>query len=463
MLFGAATPPGLVGIAQAADSQNQLTIAPNLSHFTLDNGLVVVVIPDNRAPIATHMLWYKVGSADEPVGQSGVAHFLEHLMFKGTKDNPDGAFSKVIADLGGQENAFTSYDYTAYFQRVAKEHLPLMMKLEADRMANLVLSDEVVDPEREVVLEERRSRVDSRPQSRLGEALNAVTFVNHPYGSPVIGWESEIEGLNKESAIAFYDRFYTPNNAVLIVAGDVDASEVQALAEETYGRLPRRADPGARQRPVEPPLSGERAITLTDARVQQDSLSQTWVVPSATTADDLEAEALDVFAYVLGGGPTSRLHKALVLDEEIALSAGSYYQGSALNDGRFGIYATAADGTRLEDLEPRISAVLEDLIENGITEDELEAAKHRMVADAIYAQDSQVSLARIFGTALTTGQTIEDVQTWPARIQSVSIEDVEQAAEAYLTSVPVVGYLKSAPPAPDNAADAETSLEADRS
>jgi zinc protease len=219
-------------------TQDEIVIAPNLERFVLDNGLEVVVIPDRRAPVVTHMLWYKVGSADEPEGQSGVAHFLEHLMFKGTEDHPDGEFSKIIAERGGQENAFTSYDYTAYFQRVAKEHLPLMMEMEADRMENLVLSDAVVAPERDVVLEERRDRVESDPGSRLREAMNAITFVNHPYGSPIIGWQNEIEALNKDAAIAFYDRFYTPNNAVLVVAGDVEPATVLDLTQDTYGKVP---------------------------------------------------------------------------------------------------------------------------------------------------------------------------------------------------------------------------------
>lgn len=258
LMSGVALVKPTAAFAKAGPSAD-IRIAPNLESFTLENGLQVVVIPDRRAPVVTHMIWYKVGSADEPEGQSGVAHFLEHLMFKGTTDYPDGIFSKMVAERGGQENAFTSTDYTAYFQRVAKEHLPLMMKLEADRMEHLVLTEDVVAPERDVVLEERRMRVDSEPGSRLREALNAITFVNHPYGSPVIGWESEIEALNKDSALAFYDRFYTPNNAVLVVAGDVDVDDVRRIATETYGKVPRRAEPGVRVRPAEPPCPANAA------------------------------------------------------------------------------------------------------------------------------------------------------------------------------------------------------------
>ena len=438
-------------------------IAPNLESFTLDNGLQVVVIPDRRAPVVTHMIWYKVGSADEPEGQSGVAHFLEHLMFKGTHDHPNGEFSKMVADRGGQENAFTSTDYTAYFQKVAKQHLPLMMKLEADRMENLVLSDEVVTPERDVVLEERRMRVDSEPGSRLQEALNSITFVNHPYGSPVIGWQSEIEALNKEAAIAFYDRFYTPNNAVVVIAGDVDVETVRKLAQETYGKVARRAEPGERLRPAEPPLAGERRIAVSDPRVRQESLSQIWIVPSQTTGEGRTPEALDILSYILGEGPSSRLHKSLVLDQEAALSAGAYYQGSALDNGRFGLYAVPRPGYTLEDMERLIATELQKLLETGVTEEEVERARNSMVASAIYAQDSQSGLARLFGGALTTGQTIENVQTWPSQVQAVTPEDVLDAARTYLAGLPVVGELRMEPPVVPDAAQSDAPQTKDKS
>lgn len=429
-----------------------IRIAPNLESFTLQNGLQVVVIPDRRAPVVTHMIWYKVGSADEPEGQSGVAHFLEHLMFKGTSNYPDGAFSKMVAERGGQENAFTSTDYTAYFQRVSREHLPLMMKLEADRMQNLVLSEEVVAPERDVVLEERRMRVDSEPGSRLREALNAITFVNHPYGSPVIGWESEIRALNTEAALAFYDRFYTPNNAVLVIAGDVEVDDVRQMAADTYGKVPRRAEPGSRVRPAEPPLSGERRIAVSDPRVRQESLSQTWIVPSQSTGEGRVPEALDVLAYILGEGPSSRLHKALVLDQEAALGAGAYYQGSALDDGRFGVYASPRPGFTLEDMERLIAKELARILETGVSEEEVARAKNSMIAGAIYAQDSQSRLARLFGGALAIDLSIEEVQSWPAQVSQVTPEDVLEAARTYLSGLPVTGELRVQSPAVPDAA-----------
>ncbi|MFB9171872.1 M16 family metallopeptidase [Roseibium salinum] len=443
--------PGAGPVRAESVAAQEMVIAPNLESFTLDNGLRVVVIPDHRAPVATHMIWYKVGSADEPEGQSGVAHFLEHLMFKGTSEHPNGEFSQMVAERGGQENAFTSSDYTAYFQRVAKEHLPLMMEMEAERMENLVLSEEIVAPERDVVLEERRMRVDSEPSSRLREAMDAITFVNHPYGSPVIGWQSEIEALNDKSAIAFYDRFYTPNNAVVVIAGDVSADEVRKFAEETYGKVARRAEPGERVRPAEPPLAGERRIAVSDPRVKQETLFQTWIVPSQSTGEGSTPEALDVLSYILGEGPTSRLHKSLVLDEKAAISAGAYYRGTALDDGQFGLYAAPRPGRTLEEMEELINAELQKILKEGVSDEDVERAKNSLISSAIYAQDSQTGLARLFGSALTTGLTVEDVQSWPAQVEAVTPQDVLDAARAYLASPPVVGELR-AEPAPDPAA-----------
>ncbi|WP_417772559.1 M16 family metallopeptidase [Stappia sp.] len=449
--------------AQAADAAAfaNIRIGGELSHFTLDNGLEVLVIPDHRAPVATHMIWYKVGAADEPAGMSGIAHFLEHLMFKGTKAHPDGAFSKRVAAIGGEENAFTSDDYTAYFQRVAKEHLAEMMALEADRMENLVLTDEVVTPEREVVKEERRMRVDSDPSSLLGETLDAMLYVNHPYGTPVIGWPDEITALSRDDAITFYNRFYTPNNAVLVVAGDVTADEVRKLAEETYGKVARRAEPGARIRPEPQQLRGALQVSLADPRVNQPSLRQAWLVPSYTSAIRADAEngartaaSLDVLSEVLGGGSTSRLYKTLVIDKGIASSAGGWYQSSALDETQFAIYAVPADGAKMEDVAAAADEAIATLVRDGITEEELERAKTSLLSSALYAQDSQTSIARIFGVALTTGSSVEAVRDWPALIGSITAADVQKAAADHLAHEPVTAYLRRDPSAGASAASA---------
>jgi zinc protease len=300
---------------------------PEIADFTLANGLEVVVIPDHRTPVVTHMIWYKVGSADETPGKSGLAHFLEHLMFKGTAKNPAGLFSQTLATIGGQENAFTTADYTAYFQRIAKEYLPLVMAFEADRMTGLVLTDENVLPERDVVLEEFNMRVANSPEARIGEQVAAALYLNHPYGRPVIGWRQEIEKLNREDALAFYRRFYTPNNAVVVVAGDVTGDEVKALAENTYGKVARVAEVPPRVRPEEPIPVAVRRLTMADARVAQPNLQRSYLVPSSTTAKPGESEALEILAQVLGGGETSRLYRALVVERHIATSAGGWYQG----------------------------------------------------------------------------------------------------------------------------------------
>jgi zinc protease len=425
--------PGLAGDAPS--------VGPDVAHFQLANGLEVVVIPDRRAPVVTHMVWYKVGAADEPKGKSGIAHFLEHLMFKGTERYP-GGFSKAVAELGGQENAFTSYDYTAYFQRVSREHLVRMMEFEADRMTGLALTDEVVDPERDVVLEERKMRVDNDPSSQLAEEIAASLFTHHPYGTPIIGWEDEIEGLSRHDAIAFHDRFYTPNNATLVVAGDVSADEVRSLAEETYGKVARRAEPPPRLRPQEPPQRAERRLTLADARVEQPIFQRHWRAPSYAKAKPGEAEALDLLGQILGGGAISRLYRGLVADRRIASYAGAWYGGSAVDEARFSLWASPLQDQSFDTIEAAITEEIDRLARDGIDEAELDRAKTRLVADAIYARDNQATLARHFGSTLSTGGTVEQLLAWPARIAAVTANEVRDAARTYLVaSRSVVGLL----------------------
>jgi len=404
---------------------------PEAAHFTLANGLEMVVVPDHRTPVVTHMAWYKVGSADETPGKSGLAHFLEHLMFKGTAKNPEGRFSQTVAALGGQENAFTTSDYTGYFQRIAKEHLEKMMALEADRMTGLVLSDANVVPELKVVLEEYNMRVANSPDARLGEQIAAALYLNSPYGRPVIGWRHEIEKLTREDALAFYRRFYTPNNAVVVIAGDVTAEEVKALAEKTYAKVPRVADIKPRARPHEPPPVSPRTVTLADPRVAQPSLQRSYLVPSYATSRD-DAKALEVLAHILGSGQTSRLYRALVVDQHVATNAGGFYQGSSLDDTRFGVYAIPQPGIGFPAVEAAIDDVIAEVVKDGVRPEELERAKTRMIADAVYAQDNQAALARWYGVSLTTGTTVDDVKAWPDYIRSVTAEQVRDAARTWL-------------------------------
>ncbi|HLW93408.1 MAG TPA: pitrilysin family protein [Roseiarcus sp.] len=415
---------------------------PDISDFRLDNGLEVVVIPDHRAPVVTHMVWYRNGSADDPPGKSGIAHFLEHLMFKGTEAHPQGEFSRVIAELGGQENAFTGNDYTAYFQRVAKQHLRVMMEFEADRMTGLRLSDEIVAPERDVVLEERRMHCDADPGAQLGEAVQAALFTHHPYGTPIIGWSHEIEGLTRGDALAYYERFYTPQNAILVVAGDVEADEARELAQATYGKIKPRGEAPRRERPKEPAPVARRTVTVNDEKVEQPSWQRCYLAPSYRTAAPGEAEALEVLAHILGGGQTSLLYRVLTLEEKIAVTIGAHYMGSALDETRFFLYGLPSPGVSLETLDAAVDRVLARFLVEGVDAEALDRAKTRLVADAVYAQDSQAMLARWYGASLATGLSVDDVKQWPARIEAVDAAAILAAAKKHLDRrKAVTGFL----------------------
>jgi zinc protease len=429
----------MVALSAPARASNT---GPQVDNFTLKNGLRLVVIQDHRAPVVTHMIWYKVGAADETQGQSGLAHFLEHLMFKGTAAHPAGEFSKVVARMGGRENAFTANDYTGYFQRVPSADLKKVMAFEADRMTGLVLTDDVVLPERDVILEERNQRIENNPRARLGVQMDAALYLNHPYGKPVIGWRSEMEHLSRDDAIGFYRRFYGPSNAVVVIAGDVQPEEALRLAQDTYGKIKRRADIPPRHRPQEPPPVAVRSLTLADARVENPVLQRDYLVPSFTTARRGESEALEVLARILGGSSNSRLYSALVVDQKLAVSAAAWYDSSALDATKFGIYSSPRPGVTLPDLEKAVDAVIASIATGGVKDEELSRAKTRLIADAVYAHDSQASMARWYGTALMTGATVNDVAKWPDRIRAVTAAQVQEAARHWLDKRrSVTGYL----------------------
>ncbi|HEX2840137.1 pitrilysin family protein [Hyphomicrobium sp.] len=433
-----------IGSIMLAIAPSQLHAQPRTSEFTLDNGLQVVVIPDHRAPVVTHMIWYKVGAADEPKGVSGIAHFLEHLMFKSTDKIPLGEFSKIVARLGGQDNAFTGHDVTSYFQRISKDRLETVMDMEADRMVNLRLTEKEVLTERDVILEERRSRIENNPAAIMDEQMNAALYYSHPYGIPVIGWEHEMAKLSPHDALTFYKHFYAPNNAVLVVAGDVTADEVKALAEKTYGKIPRNPTVGAtRERPTDPPQRAARRVEYSDPRAGKASFHRDYVVPSYMTAKPGEAEALDLLMKIAADGPTSRVYKRLVVEDKIASSAGGSYSGSGLDYGTISLYAIAAGGSDdLPKVEAAIDKVLAEIRENGVTEAELNRARSSYIADYIYENDDQASLARRYGWGLALGRTVQQIEGWPDALKKVTVDDIKRAANAYLDlKRSVTGYL----------------------
>ena len=416
--------------------------------FTLPNGLTVVVVENHRAPIVTQMVWYRVGAADEPPGKSGIAHFLEHLMFKGTATAAPGEFSRLIAANGGNENAFTGRDYTGYWQTVAKDRLELIMRYEADRMANLTFDAEDVAAEREVILEERRARVENSPAAQLDEAVMAALFRNHPYGIPIIGWLHEMQGLTQADARAFYDTWYGPDNAILILGGDITVAEARPLVEKYYGPLEPVGAPKERVRRSEPPLAAEQRVSLASPQVTEPQWSRAYLGPARLEFAAGELESMQLLAEILGGGPTSRLYRALVVEQGIAVAAGAYDRAQALDYTSFHLYAQPRDAATLEELEAAVEAVIQRLKDAGITDAELRQAKDRLQAAAILARDAPTTGPRLIGGDLATGATLAEIQSWPERIEAVTVEQVNALLRRLLDEKrSVTGYLLPQEPA----------------
>ncbi|SEW45268.1 zinc protease [Cognatiyoonia koreensis] len=423
----------LIAAALALVLSTMAAKAEEVTTFTLDNGMEVVVIEDHRAPVVVHMVWYRIGSADEPVGASGVAHFLEHLLFKATDKLESGEFSAVVAANGGSDNAFTSYDYTAYFQRVAADRLELMMDMESNRMNNLRITAADIETERNVVLEERNQRTENNPNALAREQFAAALYQNHRYGVPIIGWKHEMEQLELEDALDFYDLYYSPNNAILVVAGDVDPNEVKALAEQYYGVIPAEPELPDRIRPEEPPQRAERRITYVDPRVSQPYVTRSYLAPERDAGAQEEAAALVYLAELLGGSPfTSALGMALQFDTQTAVYTNAGYSGSSLDDTSFGITVAPSEGVTLSEAEAAMDQVIADFIEAPIEADRLERIRAQVRASEIYAKDDVSGLARRYGAGLTQGLTIEDIQAWPDILQQVTEEDIKAVAAKVL-------------------------------
>ncbi len=417
---------GLAALAVSglAASAEDATWSP--STFTLDNGLQVVVVPDHRAPVVTHMVWYKVGAVDEKPGKSGIAHLFEHVMFQQTDTLAPGEFDAIVSRNGGQSNAFTSWDYTAYFERVAKPQLGTMMDLEADRMRNLVINDDPEGPfisERDVVKEERRQRIDNNPGVILQEQVLSEIWKGHPYEITVIGKMEEVAALTPEDGMSFYREYYSPENAILVVAGDVTDEEVRALAEEHYGKIPASGTAhGQRKWQNVPLLTETRTLTHSDPKVRQPSWSRYYSGLSRFRTPR-EANALDVGLQVLGGGMTSRLYQSLVEDQQVAISANAYAYSDLHDEGPAILSASPAPGVSMDDLEAAFVAQLDKILAEGFTDEEVVRARNQLAATAIYARDSQSSMAETFGSTLALGGTIEDVLSYPDEVKSITTEE----------------------------------------
>ena len=409
------------------------TAAGAISTFRLGNGMQVVVVEDHRAPVVTHMVWYRVGAADDPPGKGGLAHFLEHLMFKQTARLASGEFTRILTRLGARHNALTNHDTTSYFQRVAKEHLPRLMELEADRMTGLKLTDAEVATERDVVREERRSSVDASPLGKINEQMLAQLYMNHTYGRPVLGWAHEIEALSTADANAFYKRHYAPNNAILVVAGDVKPDEVRKLAEASYGRKtagPARAE---RVRPREPDHIGARSVTLEDAQAGAAPIVLRYFhVPFAARTSPADIAALQLLGRILGGDDTSRLYRRLVLERKVAVQAGADFQAAHRDSTRMSLLAVASASAKPGDITQAFDEVIAELLAKGVSDDEVQRAKRVLDADAVYEEDNTEARARRIGEAITNGQTVADIEAEPMHRAAVTAGDIRRVAEAHL-------------------------------
>ncbi|MGR3802643.1 M16 family metallopeptidase [Marinibacterium profundimaris] len=417
-------------------------VSDQVTTFTLDNGMEVVVVEDHRAPVVQQMVWYRAGAADEAPGVSGVAHFLEHLLFKATDTLEAGELSATVAANGGSDNAFTSYDYTAYYQQVAADRLGLMMEMEADRMKNIRLTETDIATERDVILEERNMRIENSTGALFSEQLSAAQYLNHPYGIPVIGWRHEMAELDMDAVMDFYELYYSPNNAILVVTGDVTADEVRTLAEETYGKIPANPELTERSRPQEPPQTAPRRLVFEDPRVAQPTLRRSYLAPERDPGDQRTAAALDLLSEVLGGGQTSYLNERLQFEEKSVVYAGSFYSGTSLDDTTFNLVVVPVPDVTLEEAEASLDAAIAQFMEDGVDPEHLERIKAQKRAAQIYERDSVDSVGNRYGRALASGLTVEDIQAWPGLVQEITADEVMEAARmVFRPETSVTGYL----------------------
>jgi len=436
-LLLAALPVAAWGDAPHAEAQT--------FQFSLTNGMQVLVIPDHRAPVVTQMLWFKVGAVDDPPGISGLAHFFEHMMFRGTKEVPGDLYAQTVAKNGGEENAFTTHDYTAFYEQIAVDRLKLAMDLEADRLANLDLSDNNVTTERDVVLEERRMRVDNNPQALTNEQMDAALHLSHPYGRPVLGWPEEVRHIDKMSAQDFYKHHYAPNNAILIIAGDVTPDQIRVMAQASYGKVQARAlQPRAEF--AEPPRLTETRLTVVRPDVQVPLFLRSYRVPSYAQAAPGQAESFETLAQIMGGDQTAMLYRVLVEEKKLATDTGCSYDGYVRDAGQFSFYAVPRPGVSLETLEKALDQVIQGFTAAQARPSDLVRGKTQLMASVTYRRDSQFSLASAYGQALMIGLTVDDVNEWPTRICAVSAANVQKAAQGLLKRNAVTAHLEPGGP-----------------
>ncbi len=444
---------GLLAFAVSGASAEPAAMTNEPTSFMLDNGMQVVVVPDHRAPVVTHMVWYKVGAVDEAPGKSGIAHLFEHVMFKQTKNIGPEEFTSIVQRSGGQLNAFTSWDYTAYFERVHKDQLGKMMELEAERMVNLIINDDPKGPfisERDVVKEERRQRIENNPGALLQEMVLTEFWKGHPYEITVIGLMEEVGALTPQDGLDFYKEYYSPENAILVVAGDVTEEGVRALAETHYGPIePTGLVKGERKWQPVPPLAETKLITHSDPKVRQPVWSRYYRGTSFKRDRDM-ALALEVGLEVLGGGSTSRLYQSLVEQQKVAINVATFAWTTLNDEGPAVIYGTPVEGTTLEALDAAVMGEIEKILAEGFTEAEVRRARNKLAAADIYQKDSQSAMANQYGANLVLGFTLEEIASYPDEVREVTAEEalaavreVFGAEKNYITShlLPAEGDL----------------------
>ena len=400
--------------------------------FKLKNGLQVIVIENSRAPVVSQMIWYNVGSIDEKFGKSGLAHFLEHLMFKGTKKYPSGYYSKYISKNGGTENAFTSFDYTAYYQIVPTEHLEKIVELEADRMTNLTLTDEQVETEKKVILEERYQRIDSKPSAILDESIRKSLFPNHTYGTPIIGWEHEIKALTIDDVRKFYNDYYNPKNAILIFSGDVSLKKAKEYSEKYFGKIKVKNQININRIKLnDPVLRTNIRINYDDENVKQKIWKRSFKTSSYKESIK-NGIALDLGLKILTGGSTSILYRELVEKKKLVSSIGGYYQGMSRDKATVNFYAIPNENVEISNLEKQIYEIMKKSVVNGITEDRFALQKKKYEYESIYLRDSIFQPAQIVGEALSIGIALEEIENWDEFLNEITIDDVKNELKKFI-------------------------------